>query len=127
MGIIESKTKSEMMKFKKITLAIGVVSSASAVRLQSQDVFSDIGDWVSGAAEDVGDWAVGDIGDWTVGAANSIADFASDETDAIVGGVTGVFTAKGIENAWDWAKTGAVEATEAGVEQVIAIGAETPI
>ena len=107
------------MNIKNITLAIGVVSSASAVRLQSQDVFSDIGDWVSGAA--------GDIGDWTVGAANSIADFASDETDAIVGGVTGVFTGKALESAWDWAKTGAVEATEAGVEQVIAIGAETPI
>ena len=118
------------MNIKNITLAIGVVSSASAVRLQSQDVFSDIGDWVSGAAEDVGDWtvgAVGDIGDWTVGAANSIADFASDETDAIVGGVTGVFTEKALESAWDWAKTGAVEATEAGVEQIIAIGAETQI
>merc|ERR1712223_1211047 len=119
MGIIKNKTKIKMMNIKNITLAIGVVSSASAVRLQSQDVFSDIGDWVSGAADD--------IGDWTVGAAGSIADFASDETDTIVGGVTGVFTAKGIENAWDWLSTGAVEATEAGVEQVIAIGAETPI
>ena len=109
------------MNIKKITLAIGVVSSASAitVRLESQDIFSDIGDWVSGAAYD--------IGDWTVGAANSVADFASDETNTIVGGVTGVLTAKGIENAWDWAKTGAVEATEAAGEQVIAIAAETPI
>merc|ERR1712241_435135 len=107
------------MNIKNITLAVGVVSSASAVRLQSQDVFSDIGDWVGGAADD--------IGDWTVGAAGSIADFASDETDTIVGGVTGVFTAKGMESAWDWLSTGAVEATEAGIEQVIAIGAETPI
>ena len=107
------------MNIKNITLAIGVVSSASAVRLQSQDFFSDIGDWVSGAATD--------FGDWTVGAANSVADFASDETDTIVGGVTGVFTAKGIENAWDWAKTGTVEAVEAAGEQAIAIAAETPI
>ena len=107
------------MNIKNITLAIGAVSSANSVRLQSQDVFSDIGDWVSGAATDVADW--------TVGAANSVADFASDQTDAVVGGVTGVLTEKSLESAWDWLSTGAVEATEAGVEQVIAIGAETPI
>merc|ERR1712039_23611 len=105
MGIIENKTKSKMMNIKNITLAVGVVD--------------DIGDWTVGAA--------GDIGDWTVGAAGSIADFASDETDTIVGGVTGVFTAKGMESAWDWLSTTTVEATEAGIEQVIAIGTETPI
>ena len=69
------------MNIRNITLTIGAVSSASAVRLQSQDIFSDMGDWFSGAAEDVGDWtvgAVGDIGDWTVGAAEDIGDWTVD-------------------------------------------------
>merc|ERR1739844_237938 len=99
------------MNIKNIAFALGVATTVSAVRLQSQDVFDDVGDWFKGAAEDTGKWTEGavndaadwtegagnDIADWTEGAVNDIGDFFKKEGDTMVAAVTGVFTSEGLK------------------------------
>ena len=57
-----------------------------------------------------------DVGDWFEGAGETIAS-----------GVTGATIALGTEKFWKGLGNGLADAGEAGLEQVVAIGAETPI
>ena len=57
-----------------------------------------------------------DVGDWFEGAGETIAS-----------GVTGATIALGTEKFWNSLGNGIADASEAALEQVIAIGAETPI
>ena len=67
-----------MMSIKNIVLALGLASTSSAVRLQSQSIFDDIGDWASGAADDASNWtkgAVHDASKWTEGATHDASNW----------------------------------------------------
>ena len=57
-----------------------------------------------------------DVGDWFKGAGETIAS-----------GVTGATVALGTEKFWNSLGNGVVDATEAGLEEVVAMGAEVPI
>merc|ERR1711997_391367 len=113
MGNLKTNTKSQtMISNKTITIAAVGFASANALALQaklraqieSQDIFSDIGDWTVGAVNDAADWtegAVNDAVDWTEGAFTDAADWTEQAfTDA------GNWTAGAFTDAYDWVKEG---------------------
>ena len=136
------------MSIKNIILALGLASTSSAVRLQSQGFFDDIGDAISGAAHDASNWTKGAVHDatkwtdgavhdashwtkgaahdaahWTKGAVNDTGKALNKEKDTIVNAVTGAVTSDGLRRLGTEAKEVAEEAAEEG----LASAAETPI
>merc|ERR1712187_38937 len=110
-------TKTKLMNFRNITLALTLAATSSAIKLNSSNVFDDIGDafddaydwtkgavndagdWMEGAANDAYDWTVGaadDAYNWTVDAADDIADFAKDNQDVLIGTGATIATGGGI-------------------------------
>ena len=95
-----------MMSIKNIVLALGLASTSSAVRLQSQSIFDDIGDWTSGAVHSAKKWtegaadsashAVDSASKWTEGAVNDTGKFLDHEKDTITSAVVGAVTADGL-------------------------------
>merc|ERR1712156_237210 len=98
-------TKTKLMNFRNTTLALTLAATSSAIKLNSSNVFDDIGDafddaydwskgavndageWMEGAANDAVDWmegAANDAYDWSEGAADDIADFAKDNQDFLI-------------------------------------------
>ena len=66
------------MSIKNIILALGLASTSSAVRLQSQGFFDDIGGAISGAVDDASNWTKGAVHDakkWTDGATRDASDW----------------------------------------------------
>merc|ERR1712117_156015 len=107
-------TKTKLMNFRNTTLALTLAATSSAIKLNSSNVFDDIGDafddaydWTKVAVNDAGEWMEGatndayawtvdaadDAYDWTVDAADDIANFAKDNQDALIG--TGAALATG--------------------------------
>merc|ERR1712109_219977 len=74
-------TKTKLMNFRNTTLALTLAATSSAIKLNSSNVFDDIGN------------AFDDAYDWTVDAADDIANFAKDNQDALIG--TGAALATG--------------------------------
>ena len=136
------------MSIKNIILALGLASTSSAVRLQSQGFFDDIGGAISGAVDDASNWTKGAVHDakkwtdgavhdashwtkgaahdaahWTKGAVNDTGKALNKEKDTIVNAVTGAVTSDGLRRLGTEAKEVAEEAAEEG----LASAAETPI
>ena len=125
------------MSIKNIILALGLASTSSAVRLQSQGFFDDIGGAISGAVDDASNWTKGAVHDakkwtdgaahdtahWTKGAVNDTGKFLNKEKDTFVSAVTGAVTSEGLSKLGTEAKEVAEEAAEEG----LASAAETPI
>merc|ERR1712156_241282 len=96
-------TKTKLMNFRNTTLTLTLAATSSAIKLNSSNVFDDIGDafddaydWTKGAVNDAGEWMEGASDDayaWTVDAADDIANFAKDNQDALIG--TGAALATG--------------------------------
>ena len=109
--IIQNKQKTNNMNYNNKTILLALATTtASAVKLRSQNIFGDIadytneailkpvgnafedaGEWVEGAAEDAGEWVVGaaeDVGDATEDAFNTITDFGNDLVLAVDEDVT---------------------------------------
>ena len=90
------------MSITNIILALGLASTSSAVRLQSQSWFSDIGDAISGAADDASNWTKGAVHD----ASDTISGAADDASDWTKGAVTDAshWTKGAVHDASHWTK-----------------------
>ena len=98
--IIQNKQKTNNMNYNNKTILLALATTtASAVKLRSQNIFGDIADYtneailkpVGNAFEDAGEWvegAVEDVGEATVDAFNTITDFGNDLVLAVDEDVT---------------------------------------